>query len=158
MRFIFSLLLVAALAYGAWPYLHVYRLDTAVAENDTGTIRSLADLESIQRHRTAQLEWHLENRIDNTVGQEGTLSDMLKRGARWVQERGGPEAIDPAWVRQRLLEARTNELSGLLQSIDFAFFEGPNRFLVRIGQLGEGPTHLRFERRDWRWYLTAIYD
>ncbi|MDZ7754413.1 MAG: DUF2939 domain-containing protein [Gammaproteobacteria bacterium] len=158
MRFLFSLLLVAALAYGAWPYLHVYRLDTAVAEDNTGTIRALVDLEAVQRHRTAQLEWHLENRIDNTVGQEGTLSDMVKRGARWVRDRGGSGDIDPVWVRQRLLEARVNDVSGLLQSIDFAFFEGPNQFLVRLGELGEGPTHLRFERREWRWYLTGIYD
>lgn len=158
MRFLISLLLVAALAYGAWPYLHLYRLDGAITDNDLGAINGLVDLERVRANHQAQTEWRLEHGIDSTVGGEGALADMLKRSARWVSERTAPEAIDGAWVRERLLAARPNAIGSLLQNTDFAFLEGPNHFLVRLGELGRDPTHLRFERRSWHWVLTGIYD
>lgn len=158
MRFLFSLILVAALAYGVWPYFHLYRLDAAVTADDLGAVGGLVDLAAVRRNLVEQTEWRLEHRIDATVGREGAIAHMLRKGARWMSDTGNGEEVDAAWVRERLLEARVNEAGGLIQNTEFAFFEAPGRFLVRLGRLGRDPTHLRFERRDWRWVLTGIYD
>jgi hypothetical protein len=64
------------------------------------------------------------------------------------------ESIDLNWIRSSL---NIKESASLRDSINFAIFESPTRFLVRLGNLGENPVHFYLTLTDWDWRLTGIY-
>ena len=79
----------------------------------------------------------------------------------WIRqnlERLGDSALDQAitlpWVQETLRQAVTDTTKQsppyLLGGIDFAFFESPTRFLLRIGELGHGATHVRLSLEGTR--------
>jgi hypothetical protein len=85
----------------------------------------------------------------------------------WIRqnlERLGDSALDQAitlpWVRDTLREAVTQATHQtppyLLAGIDFAFFESYDRFLIRIGDLGRGATHVRLSLQGTEWRVTDI--
>jgi hypothetical protein len=44
----------------------------------------------------------------------------------------------------------------LLAGVTFAFFESYDTFLVRIGELGQGATHVRMKLEGQVWRVTDI--
>lgn len=80
----------------------------------------------------------------------------------------GDAALDQAitldWVRSTLLAAtrRANSEAGpqgnssLIGAVDFAFFESWNRFVIRLGRLGESPTFVILTLDGAEWRVTDI--
>jgi hypothetical protein len=70
------------------------------------------------------------------------------------------QAITVSWVQNTLREAvirATNQSPPyLLAGIDFAFFESYDRFLIRIGELGKGATHVRLSLEGTQWKITDV--
>lgn len=157
MKYIIIPLFVAALVYGGWPYVELYRIDRALLENDTGTLRVLVDMDSIR----ASEEKKLEKQVDQTVGQEqGRIADMVRQGARWLGKNVKEPALDINWVREELRwdgSGDQDAFPSIVRHTTFAFFESPTRFLVRVGELDAHPMHLRLRLEDWRWQLVGIY-
>ena len=158
MRFLGYLVLFALIAFGIWPYYTVFKLDDALGQPDAQALAPLVDLPAIRANYKARIGAGatalLPNADPNSV--VGFLRDNL--------ERLGDSALDQAitldWVRETLRSATTRATEQsppyLLAGIDFAFFESYNRFLVRIGDLGRNPTHVRMSLEGYEWKITDI--
>ena len=158
MRFFGYLVLFALIGYGLWPYYTLYRLDGAINQQGTGQLATLVDLPAIRANYKQRL----------ATGVKGVLPAVDPDGAmNWIRqnlERLGDSALDQAvtlsWVHTTLRDAVTQATGQsrpyLLAGIEFAFFESYNRFLVRIGSLGQGAIHLRFSLVGKEWKITDI--
>lgn len=158
MRYFGYLILFALIGYGLWPYYSVYRLDEAISSEDSAKIAALVDLPSIRANYKKRV----------ASGVKGVLpSDDPNSVVNWIRqniERLGDSALEQAitldWVRNELGDAVTQATGQsppyLLAGIDFAFFESFNSFLVRIGELGSGATHLRLSLIGREWKITDI--
>ena len=157
MRFLYFLLFLAILAYAGWPYVNLYRLDRALMQNDRKVLNVLVDLNALKAQHKAMLEKQLQRSIG---GQHGPISDLVRDGARWYGAQTS-EAIDLEWVRQRLRRMRASApdaYPSIITDTTFAFFERPTRFLIRLGDLGDDPIHVRMTLEDWQWRVTGLYD
>ena len=158
MRFIGYLLLLALIGYGLWPYYDVYRLDGAINAEGTQELARMVDLPAIRDNYQRRVE----------AGVQGVLpTDDPNSVMSWIRqnlERLGRSALEQAitmdWVRETLRGAVTQATGQsppyLLAGIDFAFFESYDRFLIRIGKLGEGATHVRLSLVKGAWKITDI--
>jgi len=157
-RLLGYLFLLALIGFGLWPYYSLYRLDAAIARQDTSQLAPLVDLTAIRAN--------YKNRI--AAGVDGVLPSGQPNGVMsWIREnlqRLGDSALDQAvtlpWVQDTLREAigqaTGQRSSSLLAGVDFAFFESYDRFLVRIGDLGQGATHVRLSLIGKAWKVTDI--
>ncbi|CAK0746308.1 conserved hypothetical protein [Gammaproteobacteria bacterium] len=154
MRYLMLPVLLLALAFGLWPYYHLYRLDRALVQNDLTTLMVLVDLDAVRAERKQHLE-RQGGEVRNPVTQ--TLHQM----ANILTGNNVENTITLDWVRETLrgIPARPDEeYPSLLHYTSFAFFEGFRHFLIRIRDLGENPVHVRWTLHDWMWQITAIYD
>lgn len=159
MRLFGSLLLFALLTYGIWPYYHIFQLDTALSQEDPTALADLVDLQTIQRNYKQRLTTGLG--LPHAQDGDDALS-RLSQGLARLGDTALEQLITPSWVQHRLREATraATERSPpyLISGIRFAFFESPNRFLIRIGDLGDGATHIRMDRQGTTWRVTDIID
>lgn len=154
-----NLLIVAVLAFALWPYVTVFRLNSALAQSDAQALAPLVDLPAVQAH--------YKDRFGNTVdtwlpsgGESDEVLGWLSKNIQQLGDRALDQAITLDWVRQSLREAiqraapQTPER--LLSAVDFAFFESWNRFVIRIGELGANPTHIQLSLEGYRWKIIDI--
>ncbi len=158
MRFIVSLLLASLLIFLFWPYYHLYRLDDALGRPDPAALAPLVDLDAIRANTKERLTWALGMRDAAAPGMEPLR--WLQQGLQRAGEAALEDTIDLAWVQTQLRDAvsATTERrpAYLLAAVDFAMFESWNRFLVRLGRLGHGETHLRLQLEGLTWKVTDI--
>jgi hypothetical protein len=150
------IIVLAVLAYLAWPYYTLWRLDQAFTDNDLSELARLLDLAAI-RHRFHQL-W--EQNIEGVTEPFDNPVFRFLRGG--VKEVGAAafDNIDENWVREAILTAQHAEAAArrpLLGGFAFAGFETPTRFLVRAGALGKNPVHLYLTLQGWQWRVTAVF-
>ena len=155
MRFLFAPLLLAVLLYGGWPYFDYYRLDQALASNESRELEDYLDLEAIKAGRARASEIQLQRDLP---GQD-TVSGVVREGARLLHRATSAETTADT-VRERLRDTRAvagQPGRSLVERTDFAFFESPTRFVARLGALAEAPTFIEMTQRDWRWRVTGVY-
>lgn len=155
-RFVGILFLLVIVGYGLWPYYSLFRLDRAVDAADAEALRPLVDLSAIRTH--------YKERIGERVGTFAPQGDSdADKMIRWLTDnlkQLGDAALDQAvtleWVRDMLRGAIQRSAGPhdrtLIAAVDFAFFESWDRFVVRLGRLGEAPTFviLTLEEGEWR--------
>ncbi len=157
MRFLFFLLFVAVLAYAGWPYVGLYRLDRALMANDHVLLDKLVDLNALKAQQKALVEQQVERSIGQ---QQGPIPGLVNSGARWLGDQSAA-VVDLDWVREQLRWRRPtapDAYPSVISDMTFAFFESPTRFLIRLGDLGQDPIHVRMRTEDWTWRVTEIYD
>lgn len=158
MKFLSTLFFLAVLVFGAWPYAYVYRLDVAVAKDDTETLQRLVDLDAVR----GEFKHSLERGVGNTMGtQPSPALDWLRDGVKRLGAGAIDSMIDLQWVRKTLLSRSVADprLGGsFIGDIDFAFFESYDSFIVRIGKLGASPLHVRMTLEGYNWRVTGIYE
>lgn len=159
-RILFLLLLLAVVGYGIWPYAGVFRINSALEDQQTQALAPLVDLAAIQAHYKTRIGEGVSAILPRSSSDAPSDADKLMGWLRNNLEQLGDAALDQAitldWVRNALLEAsrRANGPGGggFVQAVDFAFFESWNRFVIRLGKLGQHPTFvtLSFEAGAWR--------
>jgi len=158
MRFIGYLILLAAIGYGLWPYYSVYRLDDAISLQDSSELAEMLDLQAIRDNYKQRLASGVEGVIpsenaDSVVG-------WIRQNVARLGDAALEQAITVDWARKTLRDAVTQATGQsppyLLAAVDFAFFESYNRFLIRIGKLGQGATHVRLSLIGKEWKITDI--
>lgn len=160
LRILGLLLLLAVVGYGIWPYTSIFRLNAALESTDAKALAPMVDLAAIQAH--------YQTRINNSVSgilpePDGSAPSEAGKVIGWLKnnlEQLGDAALDQAitldWVRNALTDAsrRVNAQGGgdFISAVDFAFFESWDRFVIRLGELGQRPTFvtLGFEAGQWR--------
>lgn len=151
--FAFILLLLAFLA---WPFTAIYRLDQALAANDRQTVELLVDIESIQQ----QIKRKMNKNVESTIG------DVSNSFVEWLQngiQRLGNDAIESMvnldWTMEQLRSKNPDiHQGGFIEHLSYAFFDGPDSLLLRIGELDENPVHARLTLQKTEWRISAIYN
>jgi hypothetical protein len=159
-RLLGLLILLAVVAYGIWPYYSVFRLGAALEQPEPDALAPLVDLPAIQSHYKERIG----SRVGGLVPQGDSDSDKVIGWLAANLQQLGDAALDQAitlkWVRDRLVGAvqRANDHGSntLLTAVDFAFFESWDRFVIRIGRLGEAPTFIVLSLQDGTWRATDI--
>ncbi|MDD2814575.1 MAG: DUF2939 domain-containing protein [Thiotrichaceae bacterium] len=164
MKYLTGLLLLIVFTFIALPYVRLYQLDDALATNDMNTLNKLVDLESVRTTYKKSLEFKV-GRVTGDVAAalpaaNNGLVEFMRGGVKALGDKTLNDVLDMNWVRTKLHPqlANPSENNSIWQSMSFAFFESPTRFIVRIGDLGKNPIHLRMTLQDWYWRVTAIYD
>jgi hypothetical protein len=154
------LILLALVGYGLWPYYTLFQLNRALNAGDAEALAPLVDL--------AEVRTHYKARISEQVGSFAPKGDSeADKVLRWLTDnlkQLGDAALDQAitleWVRGMLLDAieRATGPQGrtLITAVDFAFFESWDRFVVRLGSLGDAPTFVILTLADGEWRVTDI--
>jgi hypothetical protein len=146
-------LVVAALAYLAWPYLALWDLDRAVADADPQALAPRVDIEAVRDEIRRKLNKDAPSSI-------GKLSDpfiqWLNQGIRRLGTGALDEVVTLDWVRERL-RAGPQPDRGLLHQVSYAFFDSPRGFRVRLGAPGQPQVYLRMTLQGLRWRITAVY-
>jgi len=144
-----------------WPYYVVYRLDSAVKNNDSATLTELVDLNAIREIHKESVQRNVNQLGDGLSRQVGAehnpVLDTIRDGIIGIGRSTVDKTIDVNWVRSCLAN-KSQDKSSLWQAVSFAFYESPTRFTVRIGKLGQSPTHVQMTLQDWSWRVAAIYD
>jgi hypothetical protein len=158
MRIFGYLVLLALIAFVAWPYYEMFRLDDALGDNDMQALGQLVDLPAIRRN--------YKERLGKGLGLEPGRRDP-NRALAWLQQnlqRLGDAALEKTitleWVRDTLQDAAARVTDKkppyFLAAVTFAFFESYDSFIIRLGVLGENATHVRMRLKDNSWHVTDI--
>jgi hypothetical protein len=159
-RFVKSLLMLAILAYGIYPYYTVYRIDVALSKPEAKALLPYLNLPSIR----AGYKQRLSGAVDSFVPRGDSEAD---RALGWLADnlqRLGDTALDQVitldWVRKQMQDAAARgavqRSANFLSGIDFAFFESWDRFVIRLGRLGEDETYIVLTLEGTEWKVTDV--
>jgi hypothetical protein len=158
MRYLGYLVLFALIAFGIWPYYSVFRLDSALSQEGTAELAPLVDLPAIRANYKARVSAGADQLLP--ARDPNSAMAWIRQNLERLGDSALEQAITLAWVRDTLRQAvtaATNQTPPyLLAGIDFAFFESYDRFLIRIGDLGRGPTNVRLSLKGYEWKITDI--
>ncbi|SDX59281.1 Protein of unknown function [Allochromatium warmingii] len=159
MRLIGYFLLLLLITYGLWPYYSLYRLDGALVRPDTSELATLVDLPSIRANYKRRLANGVGNMLPAHQNPQ-SISGWLRQNVERLGDSALEQAITLDWVRETSGDA-ISQVTGqrppyLIGAVEFAFFESHDRFLIRLGQLGENATHIRLSRIGAQWKITDI--
>ena len=151
MRLLGYLLLILIIAFAAWPYYHIYRLDDALGKNDMTALARLIDVEAIRGNYKRRIERGLGLGSLPRMPQSGSAPSWLVANLKRLGDAALEQTITLAWARENLKEAAARasgkQPPNLIAGIDFAFFESYDRFLFRLGELGMSDTNVRMGLR-----------
>jgi hypothetical protein len=158
MRILGYLVLLALIAFLAWPYYQIFRLDDALGKNDMAALAELVDIPAIRRN--------YKERLQDGLGL-GPASQDAGSALAWLQQnlqRLGDAALEQTitleWVRDTLKEAAARATDKrppyFMAAVTFAFFESYDSFIIRLGELGRNATHVRMRLEDKSWRVTDI--
>lgn len=157
MKTLIALLILCLLGFVAWPYYHLWRLDQAVVSNDRQALEHLVDLRAVRE----QIKRRLNKEVDSAVGDvSNAFVDWLQDGIRRMGGDAVNRLVTLDWVREQLLSKTLpgGPEPGFIDQISYAFFDRPDRFLVRIGELGEEPVHFHLSLVGADWRMTSLYN
>lgn len=158
MRFLGYLVLFALVAFGAWPYYQVFRLDEALGKDDRATLEQLIDVQAIRRNYKERLEGGLG--LQTTGRDAGSALAWLQQNLQRMGDAALQQTITLEWSRDTLKEAAARATKKqppyFMAAVTFAVFESYDSFIVRLGELGKNATHVRMTLEDKAWRVTDI--
>ncbi|MES9992476.1 MAG: DUF2939 domain-containing protein [Candidatus Thiodiazotropha sp.] len=156
MKGFISLLLLVALAFLIWPYTAVYRLDKALQADDQQTLIELVDMVAVRE----QIKRKLNKNVESTIGDvSNSFIDWLQSGIQRMGADAIEQMVDIRWVVAQLRSHNSKPgQGGILDRMTYAFFDGPDRLLLRIGDLDDNPVHVHLSLQGLEWRITAVYN
>jgi hypothetical protein len=156
MKGFFALLFLTALAFLIWPYTAVYRLDQALQRDDQLAVGEMIDLASIRE----QIKRKLNKNVESAIGDvSNSFIDWLQNGIQSMGANAVEEMVDNSWVIAQLRSHnREPRRGGFMDQMTYAFFDGPDRLLLRIGDLNDNPVHAHLSLQGLQWRVTAVYN
>jgi hypothetical protein len=149
-KVLFVLLALTAAVYAAWPYAYVHRIDTALTRGDTPTLGKLIDINAI---RTAA-EHSMARDVDTALGTgDDGFVGWLRTQINELGVAAVEEIIDLEWAVATL----TPRGESFRSRITHTSFEGWAVLLLRLGELGDNPVHVRLQLTRGNWRIVAIY-
>jgi hypothetical protein len=159
MKFLITILLAVLVAYVSWPYYHLYRLDNALGSDDIHKLAPLINLAEVREH----LQQRVARNIDQFSGgkqPDDSLIGTLQQKAKELVGRAVDESISLEQVRDMLRDSAREHSEAqppyLLAAVDFAFFESPDTFQVRLGAIDRDPAYIIFTLQSGRWMVSNI--
>ena len=156
MKAFVATIIVIFAAFLIWPYTAVYRLDQALLDDDLQTLSEMIDVEAVRE----QIKRKLNKNVESNIGDVSNgFIDWLQNGIQRLGANAVEEMVDLHWViRQLRSHNRRIDQGGISDRLTYAFFDGPDRILLRIGALGENPVHVHLTLQGTSWRVTAVYN
>jgi hypothetical protein len=153
--FVVSIFLLIT-AFVAWPYTAVYRLEQALLQDDRQLLSEMIDVAAVRE----QIKRKLNKNVESNIGDVSNgFVDWLQNGIQRLGANAVDEMVDLNWViRQLRLHNQRIDQGGIYDQLSYAFFDGPNRLLLRIGALDENPVHVHLSLQGTSWRITAVYN
>ncbi|MCU7929639.1 MAG: DUF2939 domain-containing protein [Candidatus Thiodiazotropha sp. (ex Codakia rugifera)] len=156
MKAFFAVTILIAMAFLIWPYTTVYRLDQALQQNDQQALAELIDVAAVRE----QIKRKLNKNVKSSIGDVSNgFIDWLQSG---IQRLGGDaveQMVDIRWIVTQLrVHNRNPEQGGFFDHMTYAFFDGPDRLLLRIGDWDNNPVHAHLSLQGTHWRITAVYN
>lgn len=156
----FAAVLTAGVAYGATPYLTLYRLGEAIQKSDTGTLRSLVNWPAVREGIKEDIcDLGVDDPDSGTGGSLPPFGTSFMRGI-------ASNAIDHAVTPEALLAATGSvsaNLSGGEQlgpdiQVNWAFFDSPTTFSISLQARGQAePIRLQMDLRHGAWQVQRVW-
>jgi hypothetical protein len=152
--------LTAGVAYGATPYLTLYRLGEAIQKSDAETLQSLVNWPAVR-------EGIKEDICDLVIDDPGSKTEdtLPPFGASFV--RGiASNAIDQAVTPEALLAATgtvpekpaARDQQGPDVHVNWAFFDSPTTFSISLQARGQAePIKLEMDLRHGAWQVQRVW-
>jgi hypothetical protein len=151
-----SLLLILVAAFLIWPYTAIYRLDRALEQHHRQALDEMIDIQSVREQIKRKLNKNLESTIGNV---SNGFIDWLQGGIQHLGADAIDKMVNTEWVIDQLRSHNPDpDEGGFLDQLSYAFFDGPDRLLLRIGELGENPVHAHLKLEGAEWRITAVYN
>jgi hypothetical protein len=155
---IFAMMLSIGAAYGAYPYVTLYRLGSAIRAADAGTLETLVDWPAV---REGIKEDVCDLAADGPAPKNGT--ELAPFGASFM--RGiASNAIDQAVTPQALLAAtspipsRKPAPKGADVHVKWAFFDSATTFMVSLQAQGQAePVKLELDLKHGEWRVQRVW-
>jgi hypothetical protein len=156
MKGLLILLFLVVLAFLVWPYTAIYRLDQALQADDLQTLNELVDMSAVRE----QIKRKLNKNVESTIGDvSNSFIDWLQNGIQRMGADAIEQMVDIRWVMAQLRSHNRNpDRGGIMKRMTYAFFDGPDRLLLRIGELDENPVHAHLSLQGLQWRITAVYN
>ncbi|MCU7795600.1 MAG: DUF2939 domain-containing protein [Candidatus Thiodiazotropha sp. (ex Semelilucina semeliformis)] len=156
MKALASLLLILVAAFLIWPYTAVYRLDKALEKHHRQALDEMVDIQSVRDQIKRKLNKNLESSIGDV---SNSFIDWLQGGIQQLGANAIDEMVNTNWVASQLRSHNRNPNDGgFVDQLTYAFFDGPDRMLLRIGELDENPVHAHLKLQGTQWRITAVYN
>lgn len=158
MKTLASLVFLALLGFLTWPYYQVWQLNQALALRDQAALAPMVDLPAVREQVKRRLNKEVNGAMEEVVS--NAFVDWIQDGLRRMGGDAVERLVTLDWVREQLLSKSPPPppLTGFLEQISYAFFEAPDRFLIRIGELGDNPVHVRLSLQGGIWRVTGVYN
>jgi hypothetical protein len=145
-----------ALAYLAYPYLTLYRLNAALHTGDAQTLQQLVNWSSVREG----IKEDICDGLASNPGDTARKGDLPGFGAGFM--RGiATNAVDERVTPQGLVAAvrRPATATGAPKiHVTWAFFDSPTQFSVDVKGLGkQAPVRMQLELKDATWQVTRVW-
>lgn len=158
MKTLIALLLAALLAFVAWPYYRMFQLDDALGTDNLPALAELVDLDALRQHTQQRFNAGVKG-LSAGAPQSQAL-DWIRGQIERLGETALQQVVNLEWVMDTLRQAATRHSKRptpyFLSAVNFAFFESPDSFLIRLGAIDDQPTYVRMSLKDYRWRVTDI--
>ena len=151
-----SLLLILVAAFLIWPYTAIYRLDKALSQHHREAFDEMVDIQSVRE----QIKRKLNKNLDSSIGTvSNDFIDWLQGGIQKLGADAIDRMVDEEWVADQLRSHNADPSDGgFMDHLSYAFFDGPDRLLLRIGGLDNNPVHAHLKLEGTQWRITAVYN
>ncbi len=154
MRYLSFLVFAAVLSALLWPYVTVYRLSNAISSGDMPALTQFLDMPAVQANYEKTTQASLPD-LSQFNGNNSALGNLVQNGLQQLNQTLVQHTIDAQWVSS-VLQPKA-QTANVFERFSFGFFESPTRFMVRLGELGQNPTHFYMTWQDWQWRIVAVY-
>jgi hypothetical protein len=156
MKTLIAFFFLIIIAFLVWPYTAIYRLEQALVHNDQQTLNDMIDIEAVRE----QIKRKLNKNVQSNIGDvSNSFIDWLQNGIQRLGANAVDEMVDRHWVvRQLRAHNQSSERGGVFDRLTYAFFDGPDRLLLRIGDWDENPVHAHLSLQGMSWRITAVYN
>lgn len=156
MKTLLSAFILLLLGFLAWPFSTIYRLDQALQTDDRLTIERLVDIHLIQQ----QIKKKMNKEVESTIGDvSNSFVEWLQTGLQQLGSGAIESMVNIDWAVTQLRSHNVDpSQGGFFDHLSYAFFDGPDSLLLRIGELDESPVHAHLTLQGTEWRITAIYN
>ena len=155
--------ILALVAFGLWPYMSIFHLDSALRQPDATTaLTPYVNLTAVQAHYKKRLNNTVDTFVPTSQGhsQSDQVLNWVMSNVRQLGDSALQQAITLDWVRTTLNEAAEQATAerpaSFMSAIDFAFFESWDRVVIRLGALDRRPTYVILSLQSRQWQVTDV--
>ena len=151
------MLLAIAVAYGAYPYVTLYRLGHAIHAGDAAALQTMVDWRAVREG----IKEDICDQVPDQPAQAKAPQQLPPFGAGFVRGIAG-NAVDQRVTPQALVTAvqqtRPAVPTGETVRVAWAFFSTPTEFAVDLLTQGRPvPIRLQMELRGGFWRVTRVW-